>query len=219
MRGWVRKIPASANRLQLVADEEDTITTVTEWSREDLEAADEPSDTVKAVLKACQVFTDDAGEEVKFLLRWMTKKDKVLGTKTHKCQPTPAGADDDQEPDATPAAALLRSNMELMKHLGKREEISTDTIREMGKAYREVIELLTEQLKEAHKLLRKVSTDELAPAVAAEWTDEQRRESDARATALKAFTDQLPKVVDVATNAIAMKFLPASLKGELKVVE
>lgn len=226
MRGWLRKIPTGARRLQLTAEDGAGLNVVTEWSREDVENADDASDITKAIIAAAQEHAHDAGEEVKFLLRWIGSRERILKTTTHHA--TPAATDDDAPPTMEEKLSatdmVARMNSELVKHLAERERLSNDERRTQMAAYKDVISLLTEQLKEAHKLLRKFADEEHTTPTVVELTPEQRDESAQRARALSVFVDQIPKVVEMGLNAAAMKFLPPASgaaetpKQKLKVV-
>jgi len=215
LRGWLKRRPAGAQRVQLVADGTAGTVIVADWEREELDAmSDDPQEDIAAtMLTQAQEYTDGEGEAQKFLVRWLGSKERVLKVVRHHVAPTP-GEDSDAEAssngitDASIIKDLLRA------HLDDRK-VTNSSLATVTTGYEKTIEMLTVQLENAYKLIADLRAQEAAPshtATVVEQTVEQREESIQRSEALKVLTGKLPEILDLSVAAIATRFLPQAGK-------
>ncbi len=219
MRAFVRKPAQGAKRLRVILETEEGAEDIAEWNRDQTDA--DAEDIASAITKQCKDHTNELDEECKFYIQWMGTKARPLKGCVHRCQPTTVAqktAGETSEEDTPAMKVLIRMNEKLMDHLDAKERTTNDSLSTIVDVYGKSIQMLTGQLDQAHKLLRKIAdeVDDTLVAPLAVLTDEQREEVSQRSRAMSALADQIPSVIELGIAAAANKWLPPAPEEKKK---
>jgi len=210
IRGFLKRPPAGSLTLQLAADGLTGVTVVATWERKEVEeeeADDKRNDIAATIIAQAQEYCDGERAPIKFLIQWMSGRDKAITHTTHRVVPSP---ESDQDGPATSHVSDASIIKDLLCRLNDKDKILNTMIGTSTTAYDKTITMLTGQLESAYKQLNAQMSEPAALPVV--MTDEQKEESIQRAAALKAFGDivtgKVPEGIDLLFAFLANKYLP-----------
>ncbi len=214
LRGWLSKIPAGSKHAMLSADAPAGLMELATWERAEVAElqGSTDGDIADAIVAAAQEYADGEDGRCKFVIQWRGSRAKPLKTVTHWANPTPAAEADEAQTvaagisDATIIRDLLRSH-------GEKDRVLMQALTASAAAYERVIAMQNDQLALFHQ--KQLEAPDVGIGVALELTDIQEAEVAQRTEALKALTDKLPDVIDLAITAVATKLMSS---GEPKDV-
>lgn len=205
MRGWLAKAPAGALAVELLADTPNGLVELATWDRSEIEdlKGQADGDVATAMIGAAQEYADGEETRQKFLIRWRGKRAKCLKSITHWARPNPTEARDLSPgiSDATIIRDLLRANNE-------KDKVLLSALTASAAAYERTITMLSTRLQQAYETIDESKGMGISSApVVVEVSAIAEAEIMQRTAAMKALTDKLPDVIDLAVTAMANKLL------------
>lgn len=205
MRGWLAKAPAGAIAVELSADTPNGVVELATWERTEIEdlKGQADGDVADAMIAAAQEYADGEETRQKFLIRWRGKRSKCLKSATHWARPnlTDAGDVSPGISDATIIRDLLRASAE-------KDKVLLNALTASAAAYERTITMLSTRLQQAYEVIDESKAMGVSSApVEVVVSEVAEAEILQRTAAMKALTDKLPDVIDLAVTAMANKLL------------
>lgn len=226
IRGWLKRTPAGAERLQLCYETKAGPQVLCDWTRSEIEAmeADEHSeDLADLITSQSQEHADAAGVACKFPLRWLGSNDRALRNTNHHAKPTPIEEEDPlgaarAEVEASPmspssgpwAEAMVK---ELCRALLDKDRALNEAYKTSLEANEKTIGMLQAQSELSFKLVGELRT-QVADMAPTELSSEQKEETLQRAKAWEKLIDMMPDAGELLINAVASKLLPEDTPSE-----
>lgn len=213
LRSFLRRRPAGAVRCQLAVETALGCNAVAAWEKDEIEAslAGDSASTIDTLMfEAAQDFCDSAGENTRFLFRWIDRDDRPLATKQHKIPPTPEAERENGRPQSAHGDPIVR---ELLGHIAAQQKTINAGFAAHTQGMERALHMVSALLESSLKRERDaVDARPDPPARQLEATSEQREESLQRAEALKAFSSKLPELLDLGISIAADRLLSAPEK-------
>ena len=239
IRGFVRKPPTGAKRLQLCHETVGGNEALADWTRDELEGVADRSgrageEWIEDILAQCQDVADtEQAPYSLFKLRWLGDKDRVLKVVSHRAKPNPVHSDDDGPtmelaPMVSAASASpVMSPHELSVWVPALLRQIVEKDKQMNAAYQTALDGNDRTIKMLISHNEKLFIDNVEGRAAldrmalesddtAEQTVEEREETIARTKAWEKLSEMIPDFAEVgiAAGLAAVAKMQAAAKRE-----